>query len=88
MQEAKKSRKKDNADLTRDGPDLTIDESGLNMLNDDDSNDVPEALGDGTTKVRGGRDGEEEAEEEELTVAPPLMGLDEAILYSIEKCCE
>ncbi|KAH3816133.1 actin-related protein 8-like [Dreissena polymorpha] len=84
--EAKKSRKKDNADLTRDGPDLTIDESGLNMLNDDDSNDVPEALGDGTTKVRGGRDGEEEAEEEELTVAPPLMGLDEAILYSIEKC--
>lgn len=84
----KGSKKKDNQDTTRDGPDLTMDESGLNVLQDDDSNDVPEsmAMSDANKSRRG--DAEEEMEEETTCeeVAPPLMGLDEAILYSIDKC--
>jgi len=73
--------------VTREGPDLTMDESGLNLLNDEDSNDVPDSsmLEGGRVRGRGG-EGEEEAEEEEVTVAPPLLPLDQAILYSIEKC--
>ncbi|WAR25144.1 ARP8-like protein, partial [Mya arenaria] len=84
----KMSKKKDNADNTREGPDLTMDESTLNILNDDDSNDMPDTMAT-TEGVKGrgrGAELEEEAEEEELTVAPPLMGIDQAVLYSIEKC--
>lgn len=81
------SKKKDNLDTTREGPDLTLDESGLNILQDDDSNDMPDTMVmTDTTKSRRGAEVEEELEEEEVTVAPPLMALDEAILYSIDKC--
>lgn len=81
------SKKKDNVDASREGLDLTMDESGLNILQDDDSNDMPETMATtDTTKTRKGAETEEELEEEEVTVAPPLMGLDNAILYSIDKC--
>ncbi|XP_060598476.1 actin-related protein 8-like [Ruditapes philippinarum] len=84
----KMSKKKDNQDTTREGPDLTLDESGLNVLQDEDSNDMPESMAmTDTTKTRRG-EGEEEMEEESTVeqVTPPLMGLDEAVLYSIDKC--
>lgn len=87
FQATKLSKKKDNQDATREGPDLTLDESGLNVLQDEDSNDMPETMAMAeTTKTRRGVDVEEDMEEEELTVAPPLMGIDDAILYSIDKC--
>lgn len=82
------SKKKDAQDTTREGPDLTMDESGLNVLQDEDSNDMPDSIAmTEANKSRRG-DAEEEMEEEATCegVAPPLMGLDEAILYSIDKC--
>ncbi len=74
--------------MTREGPDLTLDESGLNVLQDDDSNDIPDTPLTEAAKSRGRAELEEEPEEEEDDVAPPLMGIDTAILYSIDKCGE
>lgn len=84
---SKMSKKKDNQDSLREGPDLTMDESGLNVLQDEDSNDVPDSMQNDTTKSRRA-EGEEDLEEETALqeVVPPLMGIDEAILYSIDKC--
>jgi len=81
------SKKKDNLDTTREGPDLNMDESGLNILQDDDSNDMPETMAmTEASKMRRGAEAEEEPEEEEVTIAPPLMGLDQAVVYSIDRC--
>ena len=82
------SKKKDNTDAVREGPDISMDESALNAMQDDDSNDLPDTMAmTDTSKLARRQDMEEEMEEEECEdVAPPLMKLDEAILYSISKC--
>ena len=82
------SKKKDNQDVAREGPDMSMDDSALNAIQDDDSNDMPETLAmTDTSKLARRQELEEEMEEEESEdVAPPLMKMDEAILYSISKC--
>ena len=81
------SKKKDDKDTTRDGADFAMDDSTLNPLQDEDSNDLPENLPlTDPTKLGRRQDLEEEEEEEGADPLPELMGIDKAILYSIDRC--
>lgn len=87
--QSKLSKKKDDKDTTRDGPDFAMDDSTMAPLPDEDSNDIPESLPmTDQNKLGRGQDREEEEEEEGAEPLPELMGLDQAILYSIDKCGE
>lgn len=87
--QSKLSKKKDDKDTTRDGPDFAMDDSTLNPLQDEDSNDMPENLPlTDPTKLGRRQDLEEEEEEEGAEPLPELMGIDKAILYSIDRCGE
>lgn len=84
---SKLSKKKDDKDTTRDGPDFNMDDSTMNPLQDEDSNDMPENLPlTDPTKLGRRQDLEEEEEEEGAEPLPELMGIDKAILYSIDRC--
>ncbi|XP_059170744.1 actin-related protein 8-like [Physella acuta] len=79
--------KKDNADMSRE-----TSEQNLSQLDDltngpldDDSNDVPDVLTTTDTKSSR-RDEDEDVEMEDEEKDLHLMGVDEAILHSIEKC--
>ena len=64
-----------------------MDDSTLNPLQDEDSNDMPENLPmTDSGKVGRRQEVEEEEEEEGEEPLPELMGLDKAILYSIDRC--
>lgn len=88
--------KKDTGDQSRDNSEAMLaqmeDGSTLGPTPmDEDSNDGGEGLGGlGTLEpLKGGRRPEMEDEDEVLTEPSlQLMGIDEAILYSIEKCGE
>ena len=85
--QTKLSKKKDNQDSTRDGPDFAMDDSTLNPLQDEDSNDMPENLPmTETGKVGRRQEMEEEEEDEGEEPLPELMGIDKAILYCIDRC--
>ena len=82
---SKLSKKKDNQDATREGPDM--DDPALNPLQDEDSNDMPENLPlTDPTKLGRRQEMDEEEEEEGAEPLPELMGLDKAILYCIDRC--
>ena len=73
--------------MTRDTSEsnlLQLDEN-MQAQGEDDSNDAPDSLLASETKLGRRVDIEEEEEKESEPVAQ-LMGVDEAILYSIEKC--
>ncbi|XP_041378504.1 actin-related protein 8-like isoform X2 [Gigantopelta aegis] len=79
--------KKDNPEMTRDASESSLIQLDENMQvqGDDDSNDAPDSLPASETKL-GRRTEMEEEEEKESEPVAQLMGVDEAILYSIEKC--
>ena len=84
--QSKLSKKKDNQDTARDGPDFAMDDSTLNPQ-DEDSNDMPENLPmTDSTKLSRRQEIEEEEEDEGAEPLPELMGLDKAILHSIDRC--
>ena len=64
-----------------------MDDSTLNPLQDEDSNDMPENLPMMETgKVGRRQEMEEEEEDEGEEPLPELMGIDKAILYCIDRC--
>ena len=79
------ARKKENAEAANQNPDtLTMDDT---QLDDDDTMDQSEALPNEAPPV-GGKPVRKPWEEEEdyIDISKGLMGIDQAILRSIEKC--
>lgn len=83
--EAKLSKKKDTTE-SKDNSELNVmDDSQLQTQMDDDSNDAPDTL-NVTETVKSGRRGEEEETDIDTETVLQLMGIDQAILKSIERC--
>lgn len=83
--EAKLAKKKDNTE-SKDNSELNpLDDSQLQTQMDDDSNDAPDTL-NVTDTVKGGRRVEDEEPEMDTETMLQLMGVDQAILKSIERC--
>jgi len=80
-------RKKDDPEMSRDQGETNLSQLDDPLGGDDDSNDVPDVMNttDINIKTMGRRDEDEEEMEEEGDDLH-LMGVDEAIIHSIEKC--
>lgn len=83
--QAKLSKKKDTTE-SKDNSELNVmDDSQHQTQMDDDSNDAPDTL-NVTDTVKSGRRGEEEETDVDTETVLQLMGIDQAILKSIERC--
>jgi len=87
---AKLAKKKDNTEMSRDNSEANLgqlDDSQLQQQMDEDSNDAPDNLQVTGDIAKGNRrlDIEEEQEVEAEPVMQ-LMGVDQAILQSIDRC--
>lgn len=83
--EAKLAKKKDNTE-SKDNSELNLlDDSQLQTHMDEDSNDAPDTL-NVTDTVKGGRKADDDEPDMDTETSLQLMGVDQAILKSIERC--
>lgn len=87
--EAKLPKKKDNTDMSRDNSEVNLtqlDDSQLQDQMDEDSNDAPDNLQAADISKGSRRLDIEEEQQIESEPVKQLMGIDKAILQSIERC--
>lgn len=87
--EAKLAKKKDNAEMSRDNSEANLgqfDDAQIQQQMDEDSNDAPDNLQ--VTDMNKGTRQQDIEEEQEIESEPvlQLMGIDQAILQSIDRC--